>query len=299
MKTLENLRQTADYLPPAVRAGVLKLPESLRSRIQEIRLRTGRPVCLTMGESAKFLANDGLTQNPAAALVPSADEIARSLQAVLSYSVHSHRQELAEGYATIRGGCRVGICGTAVRDSDTVQSLKSVSGLDFRIAGEYKGAADAVFRQTGQAGGILAAGKPGSGKTTFLRDLCRLLGDRQRTALIDERGELAAVYQGIPQHDIGLMTDVLDGYPRSMGILTALRVMNPEHIICDELLSEADADAVLTAAGSGAQISASIHAGSISELEKRPVLAPLLENGVFRYCVFLAGTQVQAIRRLS
>ena len=300
MKATENLRQVAEYLPAAVRSGLQKLPESQRSGIREIRLRAGRPVSLTLADRTAFLGPDVLTQNPAAALVPSVDEIARSLQAVLSYSVHSHQQELTEGFVTIRGGCRVGICGTAVRSGNSIQSLKAVSGLNFRIAGEWTGTAAAVFRQTGQAGGILAAGRPGSGKTTFLRDLCRLLGDRYRTVLVDERGELAAVYRGIPQYDVGLMTDVLDGYPRAEGILTALRVLNPEHIFCDELLTEEDARAVLTAAGCGVQVSASVHAGSLSELERRPLFAPLLEAGVFRYCVLLEGTgQVQGIRRLA
>ena len=298
MKTPETLTLAADYLPPAVRSAVLHLPPETRSRICEIRLRAGRPVSLTLGASDRFLAAGELTGNPASALIPGIDELGRSLQALLSYSVHSHRQELTEGYLTIRGGCRVGICGTAVRDGDSVQSVKYVSGLDFRIAGEFPGCAESVFRQTGQAGGLLVAGRPGSGKTTFLRDVCRLLGDRSRTALIDERGELAAVHHGIPSHDTGLMTDVLDGYPRAKGILTALRVLNPVHIVCDELISAADADAVLAAAGCGVQITASVHAGSLAELEKRRNLAPLLDAGVFRYAVFLDRTQVQSIRRL-
>lgn len=298
MKAPETLAIAAEYLPPAVRRAVLSLPERTRSAIQEIRLRAGRSVTLTVGED-RFLAAGGLTDDPSAALIPTAEETARSLQAVLSYSVHSHRQELAEGYVTIRGGCRVGFCGTAVREGECVQSLRHVSAMNFRIAAEHPGCAAAVYRQTGQAGGILVAGRPGAGKTTFLRDLCRLLGDRSRTSLIDERGELAAVYHGIPAHDTGRMTDVLDGYPRAGGILTALRVLSPVQIVCDELLSLEDADAVLAAAGCGVQVSASVHAGSMAELEKRSVLAPLLEAGVFRYAVFLEGTRVQSVRRLS
>lgn len=299
MKASETLALAAEYLPPAVRRAVLSLPEEMRSGVQEIRLRAGRSVTLTMRGEDRMLAADGLTEDPSAMLIPTAEDIARSLQAVLSYSVHSHRQELSEGFATIRGGCRVGFCGTAVRDGDAVQSLKNVSALNFRIAAAYPGCAAAVFRQTGQAGGILAAGRPGAGKTTFLRDLCRLLGDRSRTALIDERGELAAVRNGVPGHDTGRMTEVLDGYPRASGILTALRVLNPTQIVCDELLGQADADAVLAAAGCGVQISASVHAGSMAELEKRQFLAPLLEAGVFRYAVFLDGMRVQSVRRLS
>ena len=92
---------------------------------------------------------------------------------------------------------------------------------------------------------------------------------------------------------------MLDGYPRAGGILTALRVLSPVQIVCDELLSREDADAVLAAGGCGVQVSASVHAGSMAEIEKRSVLTPLLEAGVFRYAVFLEGTRVQSVRRLS
>lgn len=301
MKTTENLRHAAEYLPSGVRQSVQKLDAARSARVQEIRLRAGRPVCLTIAGNSALLAPDGtITRNPAAALVSSQEELMHSFQAVMSYSVHSHQNDIASGFVTIRGGCRVGICGTAVRQGESIQSVRSISGMNFRIAGEYPGAAASVFQQVGGTGGILAAGAPGTGKTTFLRDYCRLLGDRHRTALVDERGELAAVWRGIPQHDVGLMTDVLDGYPRAQGILTALRVMTPEHIVCDELSGQADAAAVIAAAGSGVGLTASVHAGSFEDLAQREVLAPLLKAGVFRYCVMLSGVgQVQSVRRLS
>lgn len=301
MNTMEHLKAVADYLPAPVRQSILKLPESVQKRMQEIRLRAGKPVCLTLDGRTVLLAADGaLTHSPAAALLPSEEMLAHSFQAVMSYSVHSHQQDIAEGFVTIRGGSRVGICGTAVREGEQVRSVRQISALNFRIAGEFPGCAAAVFRQTGQTGGILIAGAPGTGKTTFLRDLCRLLGEKSRTALVDERGEVAAVFRSVPQHDVGLMTDVLDGYPRAQGILTALRVLTPEHIVCDELTRPEDVEAVLSAAGCGVQMTASVHAGSFAELQSRSLMQPLWERGVFRYCVMLSGVgQVQSVRRLT
>ena len=101
MKAPETLALAAEYLPPAVRRAVLALPEHTRAGIQEIRLRAGRSVTLTAGGADRFLSAGGLTDDPSAVLIPSAEETERSLQAVLSYSVHSHRQELAEGYVTL------------------------------------------------------------------------------------------------------------------------------------------------------------------------------------------------------
>lgn len=301
MNTQETLRLVSDYLPAPVRESIRKLDDRTKRQVQEIRLRAARPVSITAaGQTAWLTPGGALTQSPAAAIVPTQEALTQSLQAVMSYSLHSHQEDLAAGFVTIRGGCRVGLCGTAVREGEQIRSVKQVGSLNFRIAGEFPGTASSVFRQLGGMGGILVAGAPGTGKTTFLRDLCRLFGDRHRTALIDERGEIAASYRGVPQHDVGLMTDVLDGYPRAEGILTALRVLNPEQILCDELSSPEDVSAVLTAAGCGAQLTASVHAGSPEELERREILAPLLHSGAFRYCVMLSGVgRVCTVRRIS
>ena len=301
MQAYENLKTTLEYLPQSVRLSIQKLPPDMR-QIQEIRLRSSRPVGICIGGREQFLTGSGnLTDDPRHALHMSMEEIARSFQAVCSYSLYSHEHDIAEGFVTIRGGCRVGICGTAAVQGNSPYTLRHISGLNFRIAGEYKGIAEQVWHQIGtEPAGILIAGTVGSGKTTMLRDLCRLIGDRFRTSLIDERGELAAVLRGVPQHDVGQKTDVLDGYLRASGILAALRVLTPDYIICDEISTPEDVQAILQAAGCGVQFAASCHAGSMEDLYRRPVLRPLMEAGVFRYCVLLehAGS-IRTVRRLA
>ncbi len=297
MRSLDNLRSTLDYLPTPVSRSLRQLPERTQQRIQEVRLRIGRPVSVTESGTPRLLAAEGvLTGDAAAALKPTSEDLARSYQAIMSYSVYSHEQDTAEGFVTIRGGCRVGLCGSAVRQGETVSAVRSIAGLNFRIAGELPGIAASVWQQV--QGSILVAGPAGSGKTTFLRDLARLAGNSVPTALIDERGELAAVYRGMPQHDVGMLTDVFDGYPRAAGILTALRVMTPSCIVCDEIGTGADADALLQAAGCGAMLLASAHAGSMEELMHRGVLQPLLEAHVFAWAVLLHQGRVQTLRRL-
>ncbi len=301
MQAHENLNTTLEYLPQSVRQSIRRLQPD-KPEIQEIRLRCGRPVGICIKGDERFLTADGtLTDDPSQALHIRAEEIAQSFQAVCSYSVYSHERDITEGFVTIRGGCRVGICGTASGQTDMPAALRHISGLNFRIAGEYKGCAAQIVQQIGtEPVSILIAGTVGSGKTTILRDLCRMIGDRYRTSLIDERGEIAAVLRGTPQHEIGQKTDVLDGYPRASGILTALRVLTPEYIVCDEISTEQDVQAILQAAGCGVQFLASCHAGSPEDLHRRPVLRPLLEGGVFRYCVMLghAGS-IRTVRRLA
>ncbi len=302
MQAAENLKTTLEYLPQSVRSAIRKLPADMQQQTQEIRLRCSRPVGICINGKERFLTEQGvLTDSSECAIRIGAEEIARSFQAVCSYSVYSHEREVAEGFVTIRGGCRVGICGTAALQVNSPMSLRHISGLNFRIAGEHIGSAEQVWQQIGsEPVGILIAGTVGSGKTTLLRDFCRLAGNRYPTSLIDERGEIAAVLRGTPQHEIGQKTDVLDGYPRSAGILTALRVLTPQYIICDEISTQSDAEAILQASGCGVKFIASCHAGSLEDLYKRIVLRPLIEAGVFRYCVYLEGAgKVRTIRRLQ
>jgi len=288
VQTSENLQNIMHYLPVKVREALRCMNPSQTDKIQEIRLRCGRPAGIVL---------DGREIKLTPECIISTEEISRTFQAVCSYSVYSYEQELSEGYITLPGGCRVGISGSAVRQEQNVRTLKYINSLNFRIAGEFIGIAEQIFSQT--SGSILIMGAVGSGKTTYLRDMCRLTGNHHRTALIDERGELASVQRGIPVHDVGLMTDIFDGYPRAAGIITALRVMSPEYIICDEISTESDVQAILQASGCGVRFAASCHAGSFAELRQRAFLRPLLDRNIFRYGIFLQDRAVKQIRRLT
>lgn len=302
MKSSQALHTVLEYLPMRIRNPIQKLTADNAQNLQEIRLRSNRPVGIRVNSAEKFLATDGsLTESTENVVICNPEDLGQAFQAVCAYSVYSHERDLSEGFITIKNGCRVGICGTASVQENMPIKLRNISGLNFRIAGEYVGTAKTVWEDiSSESGGILVAGTVGSGKTTFLRDLCRLIGNRFLTSLVDERGEIAAVHRGIPQHDIGQKTDVLDGYPRSVGILTALRVMTPQYIVCDEISTSQDVHAIVQAAGCGVHFAASCHAGSMDELLNRPVLQPLFAANVFRHCVFLENNgHVRYVRRIA
>lgn len=302
MKASESIRLVQEYLPLRIRSSIMKLNSEVAHHMQEIRLRINRPLAIRVKGVEHYLTPQGtLTDSPQSSLLVSGDEIAQAFQAICSHSVYSHEQDLAQGYVTIRGGCRVGICASAYVQENAPIKLRNISGLNFRIAGEYIGIADSVWEKIRkESGGILIAGSVGSGKTTFLRDICRLLGNRYQTCLVDERGEIAAVHRGIPQHDIGLHTDAFDGYPRATGILTALRVMTPQYIVCDEISTQEDVEAILQASGCGVAFAATCHARNMDELMLRSVLRPLFDAQVFRHCIFLEhGGTVRFVKRLN
>ena len=141
-------------------------------------------------------------------------------------------------------------------------------------------------------GGLLLVGAPSSGKTTVLRDIARQLstgslGAIRRVAVIDERGELAGVYKGIPGNFLGPCCDVLDGYPKAQGILQAVRSLAPDCILCDEIGSEEDTRSLLQCLHAGVTVIASIHAGSSEEFMKRKQAELLMRAGAFETVAFL------------
>jgi len=272
-----NTMDILGYFSPQV-AGVLASRNDL-DKWEEIRLKTGAPPLLR-GHGRDEPAGDRLC---------TAGDIDFTFCAVCDNSVHSFEEQIRNGFVTVKGGHRAGLCGTAVNRGGKIKTLKNISSINFRIAGQVRGCAESICREVFADGpcGVLVAGAPMSGKTTVLRDMCRYLAGRYRVALVDERSEIAAVYGGVPRNDTGLMCDVFDGYSKAEGIMTAVRTMSPQIIICDEIGGKKDVRAVMDSINSGVFIAASVHAGTPEELAGRKKIMRLVRTGCFRYIVFL------------
>ena len=84
----------------------------------------------------------------------------------------------------------------------------------------------------------------------MLRDIIRNLSNGfgrfkgQTVGVVDERGEIAAIYKGIPQNDIGIRTDVIDNVPKPEAMRILVRSMAPQIIACDEIGSKEDIEAI-------------------------------------------------------
>ena len=150
-------------------------------------------------------------------------------------------------------------------------------------------------------------GPNGAGKTTLLRDLVRRVSvgvepyGPRRVSLIDERGEVAVMYRGEPQMDVGPYTDVLDACPKAMGIPMVLRAMNPQVIAVDEITAYQDIRAMTLAAGCGVRLLATIHAADVAELMEKPLYRTLLEERIFKLAVSirkLDGERVYTVEEL-
>lgn len=285
-----------NYFKGTIYSAVSQIPEFMFDDIQEIRLRVNKPLSVMCSFKQSYITPNGnLTCNPFNNFTVTEYELNQCFEAICQYSVHSFKREICEGFVTLKGGHRVGLCGTAVMHNGTIENIKNISSLNFRISHQIKGCAEKLYNQIFTDGlcNILIAGAPMSGKTTLLRDLTRILGSNYKTSVIDERGEIAAVWNGIPQNDIGINTDVFDGYPKADGILTAIRVMSPQIIVCDEIGGEADMNAVKHASYCGVYVAATIHAANINELVKRT------GADIFDKIVFLSdkGTVTHIMKR--
>jgi len=283
-------------------SGRFNLPQDIKAHAQEIRLRAGRPVMLSLPNAPVFITQSGSPSFSPKGSLLCADrvQIDEAFRLICDCSVHSHQREIRNGFVTLRGGHRAGICGTAVTEGDIVSNIRDISSINLRVARDIAGAADDTVKAVisgGQVLGTLLFGPPGCGKTTVLRDLARQLssglrGSRlYRVAVIDERGEIAASFLGVPQNDLGPCCDVLDGYPKGEGIMQAVRCLSPDIVICDEIGGEADENAVEQSLNAGVTVIASAHAGSIAELMARPQMARLITCGAFKRVVQLAGRE--------
>lgn len=279
------------YLPERLRKAVA----AVNTDITEIRIRRERPLVIMQNNKMYFLTAEGNLNDSFSngCITVSATEIESVFYSVCRNSVHSFQADICNGFITIEGGHRVGLCGTAVIRDGRIQNVKDINGLNIRISREVIGSGEDVFNSVFCCGlkNVLIAGAPSSGKTTILRDLCRLLGDKYRVSIIDERSELAAVCKGVPQNNIGINSDIFDGFSKQSGLETAVRVMSPDIIVFDEAGSENEFEYMRYAMTCGVRICASIHAFSVEDVRRK-----LAFTDDFNYIVMLDPIAGQGIK---
>lgn len=288
METDAPFDRAAQVLPAGLRAAALALPEEVRAGAEELRLRLGRPMTVLAEGTERAVPGPPPVDREALGAV---------LEIATRASAHTALERVRRGFVTIRGGHRIGLCGTAATEGGEIRSLRCLSSLDLRVARSVTGAAGPVLpllrRDSGVYGTLILA-PPGAGKTTLLRDLIRAISygegcPPQRVGVADERGELAAVVEGRPMLDLGPRSDVMDGCPKAIGLSLLLRGMNPQVLAVDEITDPGDVEAMLQAVGCGVGLLATAHGGTLADLERRPVYRELLARGVFGRLVLIGG----------
>lgn len=273
------------------------LPENIRNEIksiknydvlQEIRIKVNKPLIIQIGEK-EYISRFKATE----------EDMKRMLNKMSGYSIYAVEDELKQGYITVKGGHRIGVCGECIMEGSKVKTIKYVSSINIRVCKEIIGCSNNIMKQIVENNRVLNTiiiSPPRCGKTTILRDITRNLSDGmisfgfkgKKVSVIDERSEIGACANGIPQMNIGIRTDIMDNCPKSIGIMMAIRSMAPEVIVCDEIGTYDDMKSILAAVNCGVNIITTIHGYGIEDLYDRDVFKDITQNKVFRKAIVLS-----------
>ena len=267
-----------NYMPHALRKYFYSID---LNGANEIHLSPGKPVSIYFPDGRCFISGRGiLTPSPAGAVRATTTNINEALELASKSSVYSVDSDIINGFITIEGGHRIGICGSAVIREGKIAFVKDISALNYRIAKEVRGAADPVINDVLQGRNVrntLIISPPGAGKTTMLRDIVRQISNEGiRVCVVDERREIAAVHEGRMFFDLGSSTDVFSGAPKAAGMLMMLRAMSPEVMVTDEMGGGNDIRAAERIINSGAKLITSVHGYGLEQLQKRRDLRRML-----------------------
>ena len=287
------------FLPQRLRGYFEHVPEEHFNRLQEIRLRTGRPFNLLFGNEEMFLGQRGLKREVAEGEIIRSEDVQQAILFLSNHSIYALDEELRQGFITIPGGHRVGFVGYGIIKDGEIKQIKDFSGINFRITREVQGCAGTILPYIVESNGdihhTMIISPPRCGKTTLLRDLIRQLSNGSsripgcKIGVVDERSEIAGSFLGIPRHDLGLRTDVLDHCPKSAGMYLLIRSMSPQVIATDEIGSKEDVAAIREAVNAGIHLITTVHGRDMQELSFRPILHDLLKSKIFTRFVILSN----------
>ena len=270
-------------------SNLLQENPKVANELQEIRIRVDKPIILKLREKDLILQYNILQT-----------EILQIVERLCENSIYAYKNQICEGFITIKGGHRVGLTGSCVIENGKITNIKYISSLNIRIAREVKNCSTRILREIIDIenktiyNSIIVA-PPGRGKTTILRDIIRRLSDgieeinlRGKTCgVVDERGEIAAMFKGTPQNDVGIRTDIIENVSKNKGIHMLIRTMAPEIIACDEIGSKEDVEAIHYALYSGVKGIFTMHGKNVEDIKNNKQIYELIENREIQKIVFL------------
>lgn len=266
-------------------------------RIQEVRIINNAPVRVCYDGAYYYLCKTGITKDKPSAFIASAREVEGIVMRACEHSLYTVTDTLKRGYISVAGGLRLGVCGSGVMSGNTLTAVKDFSSVNIRLPHQVTDCAASLCARV-LSGGIkntLIISPPGAGKTTVLRDLCRLISDRGYCVLLcDEKYEIASVAGGNATLDVGCCTDVISGIDKARVFNMGIAHMRPDVIITDELFG-GDLPSVERAATCGISVIATVHAKDTSDILAKPEWGDAIKSGMFKLYAVLTDAPRRAI----
>lgn len=289
---MNNLEELYRYFPSNI-YNLLKSTAIQNSKIeqelQEMRIRVNKPIILKLRKLEVVIEYE-----------ISQAEILQIVEKLCNNSIYAYKNQMCEGFITIKGGHRVGITGSAVMDNGKIINIKYITSLNFRVAREVENCSYSILNQVVDVkndtiNNTLIVSPPGKGKTTMLRDLIKNISNGipkinfrgRNCGVVDERGEIAAMYQGIPQNNVGIRTDIIENISKAKGMKMLIRSMSPEVIACDEIGSKEDIQAIKEAMLSGVKGIFTMHGRNLNDIKANTYINELIENKTIEKIIFL------------
>lgn len=294
------MKEVFEYFPITIKEILEKEIMEESDFLEEIRIRSGKSIILKFNKKEKNIRH-----------LVTREDILKILQLVCENSIYSYQHQIAEGFVTIKGGHRVGISGSCVIENGKVININYINSLNFRIARQLIGVSKNILQhilniEKNSIKNTLIVSSPGAGKTTILKDVAKQISSGIKelnfkslnVGIVDERGEIAALYKGVPQNDIGIKVDVMDNVYKDVGIKMLIRSMAPQVIIADEIGTPDDVDAINYAMCSGCKGIFTAHGESIEDLYLNEFIKELIIGHVFEIIIFLDSNKKGNIKEV-
>lgn len=259
------------------------------TNINEIRLRVGKKVII-------------ITSNVEIPLeyVVTLQDLLEILVKVSKNSIYAIQNEINNGFVVIRGGHRIGICGEVILENGKIKNIKNINSMNIRVARQLLGCSDKILPyiiKDKEFTNTLIVSPPGCGKTTIIRDIIRQVSNGisrlgfsgKNVGLVDERGEIAAVSQGISNLDVGIRTDVISNVPKYMGMEMLVRSMGINIIATDEIGNKEDIEAIKYASCSGVNLIFTMHGRTLNDVLNKEGIKELIEENLFETVIILSN----------
>lgn len=261
------------------------------SDITEIRMRVNKKLVIVIKNKKYFLYNSQKEY-----VIVTKFMLENFIKRACENSMYAYNKNICDGYLSLAGGIRVGICGEVVAENEKVITIKNFQAINIRIPHIIKNCSLIAYDYLvdSDVKNTLIISSPGSGKTTFLRDFIFQISNSnlaKNILIADERNEICSMDNGENNLDVGEFCDIYTNCSKKFAFTKGIRSMRPDVIITDEIDLENDLSIILEAINCGVNVVATIHAKDIEQLKKKTNFDYILKYQFFSRFVILTSDE--------